>query len=144
MKNLTFVEMKKNFLDAYNLNDAIENIYSNEVISTILRRAGEFMCPCSPNSISSLVSECYQPLSCDIEKIYEKIKIVLQLLVGYGDFIESKDFRITNNDNSNLLFAAPSGFVKIQENYFLFFGIKPNLHTILPLEIYNKIKQYRR
>jgi hypothetical protein len=100
------------------------NLNAPEAVAALLRRAGAFHCPCPPSLLIETVTAVFEGFELDPEELQDSIEEMLESLVGYGDFIESRD--IAAQTSARLLYAAPPRFVSVSDSTLLLFGIYPD------------------
>jgi hypothetical protein len=95
-----------------------------EAIAALLRRAGAFLCPCPPSQLIKAVTELFKGFELDPEEVDDSVEEMLDALLGYGDFIESRD--IASHTSARLLYATPPSSVRVSDTTVLLFGIYPD------------------
>ena len=109
------------------------NMTAPEAIAALLRRAGAFLCPCPPSQLIRTVTGAFEGFDLDPEELGDNIEDMLDSLLAYGDFIESRD--IASQTSARLLYAAPPSFVYLSELTVLLFGIYPDGRFPIDVEI---------
>lgn len=120
------------------LNPAQFDFSKEEALAALLRRCGAFKCPCPP---AALVRSALALLNGvrDDQNARDLLSDLVDQLVSYGDFVESKE--ISGQSNARLLYIAPPAFVEVSPYIFLILGIGADDRSLLPRECGEKIER---
>lgn len=88
------------------------DLFSVEAISSLLRRAALFQCPCPHRSLVDTVITNLRGLAVgDPKALREQVEDILTTLINYGDVLELDYADQDGGNGRRLLYAAPPAFV---------------------------------
>ncbi len=108
-----------------------------ETLSALLRRCAAFNCPCSPSTLVRTALSLLNGVR-DDQQSRDLISDLVEQLVSYGDFIESKE--ISGQSKARLLYLAPPAFVEVSPERFLILGVAADDNQIIPPDLSEEIE----
>ena len=124
MRLLTSTEVHANKVAELGLDQTALDLTSIEAISAALRRAANYLCPCSATSLVRAVAEPLRGLVEDIDETRRVVRETLEAMVALGDFLEHRDIESDEASRAAvLLYAAPPSFVYRDSGTAILLGV---------------------
>jgi len=114
-------------------------IYSDEVISELIRLVSCSLCPCSKIKVQNTVIDLIEELFPDGIDAEIRVKDILENLIILGDLLELPPINDDALTSRNQVYLSPLKYVKINDDRILLLGVDHNILD-LPSEIRSKIK----
>jgi hypothetical protein len=141
MRRLTVSELHAQKVAELGLDPEAVDLTSVEATAAALRRAANFLCPCSAGSLVRGVVRPLRGLVPDLDATKELIEEVLEAMIAHGDIIEQRELPNGPSTQSRvLLYAAPSSFVGRSSGTMILLGISADHVSSLPPELESRIE----
>lgn len=127
-------------LDGLGLESGSFTLLSPETLCALLRRAGCFNCPCPPSTLIRTVLATINGIR-DDQSSRDLLPELLDDMISYGDFFESKDLEATSP--ARLVYVSPPAFVEVTPGRCFIMGISTDDQQILPQDMEAQL-QFRR
>lgn len=127
IKNFSLEEYIPHFIHL--LCPGVDNlhIYSEEVISELIRRVSYEICPCSKTKLQNHVIDLVEDLFPENKNVSIKIKEVLEELIVLGDLLELPPIEEDSISIRALIYLSPLKYVKINDARILLLGVDENV-----------------
>lgn len=102
-------------------------IYSEEVISELIRHVSYELCPCIKTKLQNAVIDLVEDLFPDNINVSIKVKEVLEELIVLGDLLELPPMEEDSVSIRALIYLSPLKYVKINDTRILLLGIDENV-----------------
>lgn len=123
MKRLEVAEVHERKALELGLDPSAVDLTSVEAIAGAFRRAGRFLCPCTPATLVRAVVRPLRGLVQDADATRRLAEDTLEAMTAHGDFQEHKDAGgASPDDETALLYQAPLSFVLRDSGAALLFG----------------------
>lgn len=99
------------------------NIYSEEVISELIRRVSCNLCPCSKTKLQRAVIDLIEDLLPSDVDVTSKVIEVFEDLIALGDLIELPPISEDVMTIRNQIYLSPLKYIKINDNRILLIGV---------------------
>ena len=132
MKRLEVAEVHARKASELGLDPDAVDLTSVEAIAGAMRRAGRFLCPCTPATLVRAVVRPLRGLVEDLEAIKDLAEDTLEAMTAHGDFQEHRDVSSESSDDAPLLYQAPLSFICRDSGTALLFGSATDLFDALP------------
>lgn len=139
MKQLTASEVHARKVKELGLDPEAIDLTSSEAIASALRRAAEFLCPCSAATLVRTVINPLRGLVDDLEKTKSSVEEVLESIIAHGDILEHRVVSESGYENSPLLYCAPASFVMRDSGTAILLG---PTSSSLPEELEREIRYF--
>lgn len=143
MRQLSATQVHERTVEKLGLDPEALDLTAVEAISSLLRRASGFLCPCSPRRIEHVVLDSLRGVVDDTDNIRETVEATLQALIAYGDLIE---IRMTAGSDATLgtqIYCAPPSFVSRRSGVVLLLGVVRERASALPEELERQVEYAR-
>ena len=141
MKRLEIAEVHERKALELGLDPTAVDLTSVEAIAGAFRRAGRFLCPCTPATLMRAVVRPLRGLVEDVEATRRLAEDTLEAMTAHGDFQEHKDVgEESTDDEAALLYQAPLSFVLRDSGTALLFGGATEEFDTLPEVLRDRIK----
>ena len=141
MRRLTTTDVHAQKIAEIGLDPTSLDLTSVEALSSALRRAASFLCPCTAGTLVRSVVLPLRGLVSEVDEIKQVVQESLEALVAHGDILEQRCF---DEDSSlkrgSLLYAAPPGFVARQSGTIILLGVTEDQRSALPDELESRIE----
>ncbi len=141
VKRLEISEVHERKVLELGLDPNAVNLTSIEAIAGAFRRAGRFLCPCTPATLVRAIVGPLRGLVEDTESIKRLAEDTLEAMTAHGDFQEHREIVDESRDEETaLLYQAPLSFVCRDSGAVLLFGSATDMLEALPQEFRQRIE----
>lgn len=141
MRRLTAEEVHAQKIRELGLDSEALDLTTPEGLAGALRRAGSFLCPCSPATLVRAVVEPLRGLVPDLQKVKELVQETLEAMISHGDILEQPELQEDGSPSARvLLYAAPASFVVRQSGLVVLLGLAADQLSPLPPELEQRIQ----
>lgn len=136
MRRLTAQEVHALKIRELGLDPDAVDLTTPEGVAGALRRAANYLCPCSSATLVRAIVRPLRGLVPDLEKTKELVEETLEAMIAHGDVLEQPEL-----DTARLLlYAAPASFVVRQSGAIVLLGIAADQLSPLPSDLERRIQ----
>jgi hypothetical protein len=140
MRHLTAAQVHAEMIRELGLDPEALDLNSPEGLACALRRAANYVCPCSEATLLRAVVGPLRGLVSDLDAIRYLAEETLEALVAHGDVLEQPEITGADPSARVLLYAAPASFVVRKSGVVLLLGTCTDHLSPLPAELERRIE----
>jgi hypothetical protein len=119
-----------------------QSLLSREALSTLVRRAAGFLCPCPPSALVKSVVAALDGLVPADAEVVDSVETAVDALSSLGDLVERKVHRDSGfGADRALVYLGPPSFVERAGGVILILGIAPDSVPTLPTDLERDIER---
>ena len=141
MKQLSAAEVHAQKVAELGLDPGALDLTSVEAIAAALRRAANFLCPCTAPTLVRGVVRPLRGLVDHLGTIKDLVEETLEAMIAHGDILEHPDIEGELGYRPvTLLYTAPVGFVARESGVLILLGVASDQSSALPDDLESRIE----
>lgn len=140
VRQITASEVRYLTVESLELDPAKFVLESPESLAAALRRAASYLCPCPVAHLIEAVAGAWSSLVVDPAQLKQQMNDALDLLLAYGDLVESNDVTsVEKTSSGTMIYLARPAFVRRASGIRIMVGVPPDDISIIPDEMKDKV-----